>query len=71
MGMLSVSGYNQTGGIRLDSATVAFLWSIADLLRGDFKQSQFGRIILPLTLMRPMEYVLAPTEDVVIRESYA
>jgi type I restriction enzyme M protein len=30
------------------SQTAAFLWSIADLLRGDFKQSQYGRIILPL-----------------------
>jgi type I restriction enzyme M protein len=31
------------------SPSAAFLWSIADLLRGDFKQSQYGRIILPLT----------------------
>ena len=34
------------------SQTAAFLWSIADLLRGDFKQSQYGRIILPFTLLR-------------------
>lgn len=36
------------------SQTAAFLWSIADLLRGDFKQSQYGRIILPFTLLRRM-----------------
>ena len=29
----------------------AFIWSLADLLRGDFKQSQYGRIILPFTLL--------------------
>ncbi|EKY4112111.1 N-6 DNA methylase [Pseudomonas aeruginosa] len=53
------------------SQTAAFLWSIADLLRGDFKQSQYGRIILPFTLLRRMECVLEPTKEVVIRESYA
>jgi len=37
---------------------VAFCWSIADLLRGDFKQSQYGRIILPFTLLRRLEGVL-------------
>lgn len=53
------------------SQTAAFLWSIADLLRGDFKQSQYGRIILPFTLLRRMECVLQPTKEAVIRESYA
>lgn len=28
----------------------SFIWSVADILRGDFKQSQYGRIILPFTL---------------------
>lgn len=53
------------------SQTAAFLWSIADLLRGDFKQSQYGRIILPFTLLRRMECVLAPTRDAVLKESQA
>lgn len=53
------------------SQTAAFLWSIADLLRGDFKQSQYGRIILPFTLLRRMECVLAPSKDAVVREFYA
>ena len=37
------------------------IWSVADLLRGDFKQSQYGRIILPFTLLRRLECVLEPT----------
>lgn len=53
------------------SQTAAFLWSIADLLRGDFKQSQYGRIILPFTLLRRMECVLEPTKQAVVRESFA
>ncbi|WP_256803645.1 type I restriction-modification system subunit M [Pseudomonas putida] len=53
------------------SQTAAFLWSIADLLRGDFKQSQYGRIILPFTLLRRMECVLEPTKEAVISESCA
>ena len=48
------------------SQTAAFLWSIADLLRGDFKQSQYGRIILPFTLLRRLECVLEPTKQKVI-----
>lgn len=46
----------------------AFLWSVADLLRGDFKQSQYGRIILPFTLLRRLECVLAPTKKAVEAE---
>lgn len=53
------------------SQTAAFLWSIADLLRGDFKQSQYGRIILPFTLLRRMECVLEPTKDEVVKQTYA
>ncbi len=46
----------------------AYCWSIADLLRGDFKQSQYGRIILPFTLLRRMECVLADSKDKVLAE---
>ncbi len=48
------------------SQTAAFIWSVADLLRGDFKQSQYGRVILPFTLLRRLECVLADTKDVVV-----
>ena len=53
------------------SQTAAFLWSIADLLRGDFKQSQYGRIILPFTLLRRMECVLESTKEKVLAEAKA
>jgi type I restriction enzyme M protein len=46
----------------------AYCWSIADLLRGDFKQSQYGRIILPFTLLRRLECVLEETKDTVLAE---
>jgi len=49
------------------SQVAAFLWSIADLLRGDFKQSQYGRIILPFTLLRRLECVLEPTKGAVLQ----
>ncbi|MGM0984371.1 MAG: type I restriction-modification system subunit M [Pseudomonadota bacterium] len=48
------------------SQTAAFIWSVADLLRGDFKQSQYGRIILPFTLLRRLECVLEPTKAEVL-----
>src|SRR5690625_3520366 len=48
------------------SQTAAFIWSVADLLRGDFKQSQYGRIILPFTLLRRLECVLEPTKTAVL-----
>ncbi len=50
------------------SSTAAFIWSVADLLRGDFKQSQYGRVILPFTLLRRLECVLAPRKQKVLDE---
>ena len=52
------------------SQTAAFIWSVADLLRGDFKQSQYGRIILPFTLLRRLECVLDDHKEAVV-EKYA
>ena len=48
------------------SQTAAFIWSVADLLRGDFKQSQYGRVILPFTLLRRLECVLDPSKAKVL-----
>jgi type I restriction enzyme M protein len=48
------------------SQTAALIWSVADLLRGDFKQSQYGRIILPFTLLRRLECVLEATKPQVL-----
>ncbi|WP_234540053.1 type I restriction-modification system subunit M [Streptomyces shenzhenensis] len=41
-------------------------WSVADLLRGDYKQSDYGKVILPFTVLRRLECVLEPTRDKVI-----
>ncbi|MDA0723615.1 MAG: class I SAM-dependent DNA methyltransferase [Verrucomicrobia bacterium] len=47
----------------------AYIWSLADLLRGDFKQSQYGRIILPFTLLRRLECVLDATKPDVLAQA--
>jgi type I restriction enzyme M protein len=46
----------------------ALLWSVADLLRGDFKQSDYGKVILPFTVLRRLDCVLAETKDSVLAE---
>jgi type I restriction enzyme M protein len=46
----------------------AYIWTLADLLRGDFKQSQYGRIILPFTLLRRLEGVLEASKEAVLAE---
>ncbi|WP_194866728.1 type I restriction-modification system subunit M [Pseudoalteromonas sp. PPB1] len=51
------------------SQTAAFIWSVADLLRGDFKQSQYGRVILPFTLLRRLECVLSESKDAVVAQA--
>lgn len=43
-----------------------FIWGIADLLRGDYKQSEYGRVILPLTVLRRLDCVLEPTKQAVL-----
>ncbi|WP_033439369.1 type I restriction-modification system subunit M [Saccharothrix sp. NRRL B-16314] len=43
-----------------------FIWSVADLLRGDYKQSEYGKVILPFTVLRRLDCVLAPTKDAVL-----
>ncbi|WP_213451258.1 type I restriction-modification system subunit M [Rhizomonospora bruguierae] len=41
-------------------------WSVADLLRGDYKQSDYGKVILPFTVLRRLECVLEPTRRKVL-----
>ena len=48
-----------------------FIWNVADLLRGDFKQSEYGRIILPFTVLRRLECVLEPTREQVWEQHIA
>ncbi|WP_116963257.1 type I restriction-modification system subunit M [Fastidiosibacter lacustris] len=46
----------------------SLIWSIADLLRGDYKRSDFGKVILPFTVLARVEAVLAPTRQDVVDE---
>ncbi|NCS94964.1 MAG: SAM-dependent DNA methyltransferase [Leptospira sp.] len=46
-----------------------FLWSIADLLRGHYKQADYGKVILPLTVIRRLDFILEPTKKKVL-DSY-
>jgi type I restriction enzyme M protein len=46
----------------------AFIWSVADLLRGDYKQSEYGKVILPLTVIRRLDCVLEPTKQAVLEK---
>lgn len=43
-----------------------FIWSVADLLRGDYKQSDYGKVILPFTVLRRLDCVLEPTKQKVL-----
>jgi type I restriction enzyme M protein len=49
-------------------ALSAFIWSVADLLRGDFKQSEYGKFILPFTVLRRLDCVLEATKPAVLAE---
>lgn len=44
-----------------------FIWSVADLLRGPYRPPQFERVMLPLTVLRRFDAVLAPTKAVVLK----
>jgi type I restriction enzyme M protein len=46
-----------------------FIWSIADLLRGHYKQADYGKVILPFTVLRRLDMVLEPTKKQVL-EAY-
>lgn len=45
------------------SDKVSFVWGVADLLRGDYKQSEYGRVMLPFLVLRRLDQVLAPTRQ--------
>jgi type I restriction enzyme M protein len=49
----------------------AFIWSVADLLRGDYKQSEYGKVILPLVVLRRLDCVLEPTKAAALQRHAA
>ena len=51
-----------------DANLSSFIWSVADLLRGDYKQSEYGKVILPFTVLRRLDCVLEATKPAVLAE---
>ena len=49
------------------SEIVSFLWGVADLIRDSFKRGKYQDVILPLTVLRRLDCVLAPTKEAVLR----
>ena len=49
-------------------ALSSFIWSVADLLRGDYKQSEYGKVILPFTVLRRLDCVLEATKAAALAE---
>ena len=48
---------------------VAFVWAVADLLRGDFKPHEYGQVILPFVVLRRLECALERNKDAVIERN--
>ena len=48
---------------------VSFIWSVADLLRGDYKPHEYGQVILPLTVLRRLDCVLESTKAEVLKQA--
>lgn len=44
----------------------AFVWSIAETLRGDFKQSEYGKVVLPFVVLRRLDCILEATKAAVL-----
>jgi type I restriction enzyme M protein len=49
------------------SEIVSFLWGVADLIRDTFKRGKYQDVILPLTVLRRLDQVLAPTKQRVLQ----
>jgi hypothetical protein len=47
----------------------AFIWSVADLVRGDYKQSEYGKVVLPLTVIHRLDCVLESSKQAVLEKS--
>ena len=45
------------------------VWSIAEMLRGDYKQSEYGKVVLPFVVLRRLDCILAPTKEAVLKRA--
>src|SRR6184192_2667196 len=53
------------------SQLASFIWSICNLLRGPYKRNEYRKVILPLTVLRRFDCLLAPTKERVLAEQAA
>ena len=53
------------------SQIASFIWSICNLLRGPYKRNEYRKVILPLTVLRRFDLILAPTKAAVPKEHAA
>ena len=64
------TGQNAENGPRTGREDVknlgGFVWSIAEILRGDFKQSEYGKVVLPFVVLRRLDCILEDTKDAVL-----
>src|SRR3954471_24715538 len=49
----------------------SFIWSICNLLRGPYKRNEYRKVILPLTVLRRFDCLLAPTKAAVLQQHEA
>src|SRR5271157_4243633 len=56
------------GRFMSEQSLSSFIWSVADLLRGDYKQSDYGKVILPFTILRRLDCTLEATKAEVLGE---
>ena len=53
------------------SSLSSLIWSVAEMLRGSYKAREYGAVILPFTVLRRLDCVLAPTKEAVLKEKAA
>ena len=51
------------------SEHVSFIWSIAGILRGNYKQSEYGKVVLPFTVLRRLDCVLDASKDDILAKA--
>jgi type I restriction enzyme M protein len=53
------------------SQIASFIWGICNLLRGPYKRNEYRKVILPLTVLRRFDCILAPTKAAMLKEHSA
>ncbi len=45
-----------------------FIWNLADLLRGDYKPAEYGKVVLPFTILRRLDCLLSDTKPQIMQQ---